>query len=99
MSDLVPLERRFTKLDKDRDTAEQAAIASLLGGRSATRWCDLADARCTVILADAGAGKTTELRERARDSRTLGSEAFFIRIEEIDLIVRGCVRGRRGGAF
>ena len=39
--------------------------------------------RC-VILAEAGAGKTEELRQRARILASQGKPAFFIRIEDIE---------------
>jgi len=41
------------------------------------------ESRC-VILAEAGAGKTEELRQHARVLASLGKSSFFIRIEDIE---------------
>jgi hypothetical protein len=50
----------------------------------AVRWNELEDQRRVLILADPGAGKTFEARDRADRLRRRGRQAFFIRIEAID---------------
>ncbi|WP_331373357.1 NACHT domain-containing protein [Sinorhizobium chiapasense] len=46
-------------------------------------WENLVNEKRVVVLAEAGAGKTWEIRELARKLRDEGREAFFIRLELI----------------
>jgi hypothetical protein len=79
----VPLERRFRQVSKDLETDKAEAFRSLWSPSGATRWDDLIHRHRVVILADAGAGKTFELRAQAERMRAAGQRAFFLRIEDI----------------
>lgn len=49
-----------------------------------SRWNELEEEHRVLILADPGAGKTFEAKDRAEKIRQRGRRAFFIRIEAID---------------
>ena len=51
---------------------------------SPSSWEDIDNEYRSVILAEAGAGKTWEMRARAKYVGTKGDYAFFIRIEDIE---------------
>lgn len=82
----VPLARRFTAIplayQKD-DVSLDEVWPGLAGGRR-DGWDVLLEQFRVVILADAGAGKTYELRSAAERLQQDGRPAFFIRIEDID---------------
>lgn len=82
----VPLTRQFTFIpepyQKD-DLPLDDLLPSIERGEQRT-WDELEEEYRVVILADAGAGKTFELRAAAERLRSRGKAAFFIRIEDID---------------
>lgn len=83
METYVQLDRQFSPIPKSIEEAESEEILSSWGHGKVKSWEDLdAEYRC-VILAEAGAGKTEELRQRARALADRGKAAFFVRIEEI----------------
>lgn len=53
-------------------------------GGTVNGWRALEDQYRVLVLADAGAGKTFEAKDRAAKLRAEGANAFFIRIEAID---------------
>ncbi|WP_298961751.1 hypothetical protein, partial [uncultured Methylobacterium sp.] len=76
----VELIRRFTPIH-----AKAADLAASTFDTSRTiRWNEIEREHRVLILADVGAGKTFEARERARRLRNRRQCAFFIRIEAID---------------
>jgi hypothetical protein len=80
----VPLERQFLPVPKSQEEAESDEILSVWGHVKPKPWDNLdREFRC-VILAEAGAGKTEELRQRASVLASRGKPAFFIRIEDIE---------------
>jgi hypothetical protein len=84
MESHVPLDRQFSPVPKDREEAESNEISMVWGGVTPKTWDDMdREFRC-VILAEAGAGKTEELRQRASVLASQGKLAFFIRIEDIE---------------
>lgn len=86
MSRPVPLIRRFTAISPHYQESDVALedIWTILGRGERVEWSTLRDAYRCVILADAGAGKTFELRAEAERVASRGHNAFFIRIEDID---------------
>lgn len=82
MTPFVQLNRTFTDFTPN-STGEQENYSFLLGSfhRNAKTWADLLKNRCTVILAEAGSGKTMEMREKAIDLCRMGKVAFFCRLE------------------
>ena len=84
MENHVPLERQFSPVPHNQKEAENDDILSVLGYAKPKIWDDLdREYRC-VILAEAGAGKTEELRHRANILAEQGKPSFFIRIEDIE---------------
>jgi hypothetical protein len=84
----IELNRTFSKLPReyaqgaDGDDLELSEALGLRVGDD-SNWDALLQERRVIILAPAGAGKTTEIRETAIKLRSEGKSAFFIRIEHI----------------
>lgn len=74
-----PLNRTFLEFqhtEGDDDIIDHSVWMSMLGrGES---WQEMLKTRHIVVLGEAGAGKTTELREQARRLSGTGQPAFFI---------------------
>jgi len=84
IEDHIPLERQFSPVSNSQEDAESDEILSVWSHVKLKTWDDMdCEFRC-VILAEAGAGKTEELRERAKTLASLGKPSFFIRIEDIE---------------
>ena len=84
IDDPVPLIRQFSPvLRSEKDTDEQD-FRALLGYSNHVTWAEIDKRYRSVILAEAGAGKTFEMRARAKYAEGDGRYAFFIRIEDID---------------
>lgn len=85
MDSHVPLDRQFSPVPKSQEDAENDEILSVWGHVKPKTWDDMdCEFRC-VILAEAGAGKTEELRHRAGILASQGKPSFFIRIEDIEV--------------
>lgn len=81
--EFVQLDRTFHALPEHASTADDFDLAeSGQVGRPLT-WPDLLRCQRVVILAEAGAGKTFELLNKARALRDEGSASFFIRLEHV----------------
>lgn len=84
MESHVPLERQFSPVPNDQPEGEGDDFLSVLGYDKPKTWDDIdREFRC-VILAEAGAGKTEEFRQRASVLARQGKPSFFIRIEDIE---------------
>lgn len=84
MEGYISLDRQFSLVPKNEEEAEKDESLSFWGYGKAESWEDIeSDFRC-VILAEAGAGKTEELRHRANVLSSQGKRSFFIRIEDIE---------------
>lgn len=79
----VPLIRSFSPLPTwaSKEDMDLDGVWSVLDRET---WGDLVDHRRVVVLADAGAGKTFELRAQAERLHGDGRAAFFIRIEDLE---------------
>ncbi len=85
MNTPVTLDRRFITLARAPRGEADLNEAWLLHGRGKrVDWGQLRVQYRAVILADAGAGKTFELKAEAERLLDRGRPAFFIRIEDID---------------
>ena len=71
-------------MSEDDDAEELAFQEAFLGFRGQEGWAEIDQRHRTVVLAEAGAGKTHEMRARAQHISAQGRAAFFIRIEDID---------------
>lgn len=79
---IVQLLRRF--IPANPPLGDWEFLSSAPAGK-AQRWHEMEDGYRVLILAEPGAGKTFEARDRARRIHERGKKAFFIRIERIDL--------------
>ncbi len=82
----VPLIRRFTAISQhyQKRDVELEDIWSIVGMGERAEWETLRHEYRCVILADAGAGKTFEMKAEAERLAARGRASFFIRIEDID---------------
>lgn len=80
----VPLARYFSLVPKSKDDSDERELHSLWGTQKCTEWQMLEEEYRCVILAEAGAGKTFEMKSRAKHIQQSGRAAFFIRIEDIE---------------
>lgn len=85
MKGYISLNRQFSLVPKNEEEAEKDESLAFWGDGKLENWGDIeSDFRC-VILAEAGAGKTEELRHRANVLEVQGKRSFFIRIEDIEV--------------
>lgn len=77
----IELNRTFAELFRDEKHGDDARALSR--GTATLTLSDLLNAPRVVILAEAGSGKTEEIRQAARHLRAQGKAAFFLRLEHI----------------
>jgi hypothetical protein len=82
--DYIELKRQFTPVPNSKEAAEENQILADWGHLKSKSWHDLEQEFRCVILAEAGAGKTSELKYRAEFLKQQGKPAFFICIEDIE---------------
>lgn len=80
----IPLNRQFSLVTKNDKGVENEDFYYSYGRSDTKGWDKLDDEFRSVILAEAGAGKTEELRNRATFLSSEGRASFFIRIEDIE---------------
>jgi hypothetical protein len=80
----VRLDRQFSLVPKSDDDSEHDEAFYAFGLMGAEGWNDIEQKFRCVILAEAGAGKTEEMRQRAMVLSEQGKASFFIRIEDIE---------------
>jgi hypothetical protein len=83
LSEIISLNRSFHELTLDADATDDTALARISGRRNAIYWTDLLREYRVILLSEAGAGKTTEIRNIAIELRSSGKPAFFVRIENV----------------
>ena len=81
--DHVPLERHFSPVSRLEQDSYERQILEVFGHPKSKNWHEINKRYRTVILAEAGAGKTHEMTERVIIIRNAGHPAFLIRIEDI----------------
>ncbi len=83
MQGYIQLDRKFLEFDERLQAGESddSLFAFDLSSKIGKSWSDILKNRCTVILAEAGSGKTTELRAQTERLRREGQSAFFCRLE------------------
>lgn len=80
----ILLDRQFSIVSEDQEDQENNELLFSLGHSALKTWADLESEYRCVILAEAGAGKTEELRNRSKALSEQGRLSFFIRIEDIE---------------
>lgn len=78
----VELHRKFRELIKD-PAGPGTDQAPLMPSANTLDWDGLLTQHRVVILSEAGAGKTQEIRQATQRLRALGKQAFFLRLENI----------------
>ncbi|HAV1571132.1 TPA: hypothetical protein JG843_000578 [Vibrio parahaemolyticus] len=84
MRKYIALDRQFFPVIESHKDSEELDVSLSLGINKADNWKSLLNEYRTVILAEAGAGKTVEFMEMASKLSNEGKLSFFIRIEDID---------------
>ena len=79
----VPLVRRFSPVPQSENDSDEQQVLSILGYQDFLIWPGIDERYRSVVLAEAGAGKTFEMFARAKFIEAEGRFAFFIRIEGI----------------
>lgn len=80
----VQLNRTFRTLPDDAGGNDENDAFTFWGAMdSALTWEDILQKRRVVLLSEAGAGKTIEIRHAAMQLRDAGRTAFFLRLEDI----------------
>lgn len=85
-SKYIELNRSFKPIPKDIEFGEDEEEFSSyfsLAIEKPQKWDDLLKLQRTIILAEAGAGKTEELRNQTKQLRKDGKKAFFFRLEHL----------------
>jgi hypothetical protein len=80
----IELDRIFWPLGDGEEYDPDTLRAQARFGLHLMHWSNLLTMTRVVILAEAGTGKTHELRETARRLRREGKAAFFCRIEWLE---------------
>ncbi|WP_439924387.1 hypothetical protein [Nitrobacter sp. JJSN] len=81
--DFVELNRTFHELSKYARESDEFDLSEAFHVGTALTWTDLLKNYRTVILSEAGSGKTEEIRATARKLCSEGKAAFFLRLEHI----------------
>jgi len=79
----IDLGRKFNRVPTLEGDDKDLSDFSLLSGSQNKTWGQLLDYPRVIILAEAGAGKTEEIRHQAQKLKNLGKYSFFLRIEYI----------------
>jgi len=80
----VSLNRQFSPISKSQEEKGMEETLTLWGQYEPKTWSNLVSEFRCVIKAEAGAGKTEELRHQAELLTGQGKPTFFIRIEDIE---------------
>ncbi len=83
LDNFIDLDRTFLDLAISDDDGDDAKMVRLFTPEASTHWADLLAEPRVIVLAEAGSGKTEEVRHVCRRQRTEGKPAFFLRIEHI----------------
>lgn len=84
MGKFIDLNRSFVEIPKDQDFHEDDYDLPFSFGLLKTKkWDDLLLLYRVIILAEAGAGKTEEIRASTKRLRDDGKKAFFLRLEHL----------------
>ena len=79
---IISLDRRFWEWSKG-DPVDPDVLARLYRPTDLLSWDDVSARRRVVLLAEAGSGKTEEMREQARLRVAAAQHAFFATVEDV----------------
>lgn len=83
LDDFIELNRTFRDLAVSDEDGDNAKMVSLFAREASTQWADLLAEPRVIVLAEAGSGKTEEIRHICLRQRGEGKPAFFLRIEHV----------------
>jgi len=83
MSDFIDLDRHFHPLPTAPKDDGTPVFRSLWPSSDDVGWPEMLEHRIVILLAEAGAGKTAEMRQAAIRVRREGKAAFFLRLEHV----------------
>jgi hypothetical protein len=78
----IELDRQFVEF-RDDEKSDPDAIAQFGQSIGTLGWADLLARRRVVLLAEAGAGKTTEMKARALQQSHAGEFSFYATVEDV----------------
>jgi hypothetical protein len=81
--DFVELDRTFHELPLHEGESDNFDFQAAFGLGSQLTWDSLINEYRVILLSEAGAGKTVEIRQAARRQRANGKAAFFLRLENV----------------
>lgn len=81
--EFISLERTFHELPKHASEADDVDFGGIFRVGERLNWSNLLKSFRLILLAEAGTGKTAEIRATARALRFDGKVAFFLRLEHI----------------
>jgi hypothetical protein len=79
----IELNRTFHELSEHAGKSDDVDLSQIFHVKSSLTWDDILKNHRTVILSEAGSGKTQEIRHIAERLRDEGKAAFFLRLELI----------------
>lgn len=82
-NDFVQLGRTFHEIVKHARESDSFDLNQKVFTGLQLSWEDLLKGFRTVVLSEAGTGKTEEIRQIARHLKSVGKRAFFLRLEHI----------------
>ena len=79
----IELDRTFHELPEGSTEEISLEAQSLLHFGPSIGWDEILKGYRTIVLSEAGSGKTAEIRKTAEHVRNTGNQAFFLRLEHI----------------
>lgn len=81
MNKHVELNRYFTEFSNSEDFDYNYTWATYFGDK--ITWDKVLEKKCSVILGEAGSGKTEELKEQCKKLKEKNEDSFFFRIDQL----------------
>ena len=79
----IELNRTFHELSEHAGKSDDVDLSQIFHVKASLTWDDILKNHRTVVLSEAGSGKTQEIRHIAKRLRSEGKPAFFLRLELI----------------
>jgi hypothetical protein len=79
----IELDRQFVECREQEDQSDPNLFAAFGDATGTLSWADILARRRVVVLAEAGSGKTTEMKARAQQQAAAGNAAFYATIEDV----------------
>ena len=86
-TDTLDLDQRFAEADDREADAGEVRVRRLLGQSVGMTWDEMLEHPRVVLLAEAGADKTSEMRAAAGRLQAVGETAVFLSLETLREVV------------